>query len=73
MMRYCVSPPRQHTDRLKTSHKEFGFTNPVLVDEKTTITAGHGRVAAAKLLAMEQVPTNGRSGSYVGQSSIVLY
>lgn len=52
---------RTHTKlqirQIAASIKEFGFTNPVLVDEKNTIIAGHGRVAAAKLLAMEQVPT----------------
>ncbi|MEM1361616.1 MAG: ParB N-terminal domain-containing protein [Pseudomonadota bacterium] len=32
------------------SIKEFGFSNPVLVDESGTILAGYGRVAAAKLL-----------------------
>ena len=35
----------------------FGFTNPVLVDVNRTIIAGHGRVAAAKLLGIDQVPT----------------
>jgi DNA modification methylase len=35
----------------------FGFTNPVLVDRSETILAGHGRVAAAKLLGMKKVPT----------------
>jgi DNA modification methylase len=35
----------------------FGFTNPVLVDRSATIVAGHGRVAAAKLLGMKKVPT----------------
>lgn len=35
----------------------FGFTNPVLVDRSWTIVAGHGRVAAAKLLGMKKVPT----------------
>jgi len=35
----------------------FGFTNPVLVDRSGTIVAGHGRVEAAKLLAMKKVPT----------------
>lgn len=34
----------------------FGFTNPVLIDGDDTILAGHGRVAAAKLLEMETVP-----------------
>ncbi|WP_171104075.1 DNA methyltransferase, partial [Ruegeria sp. HKCCD7255] len=35
---------------------QFGFTNPVLIDEGGTILAGHGRVAAAKLLGMDHVP-----------------
>jgi DNA modification methylase len=35
----------------------FGFTNPILVDRSATIVAGHGRVAAAKLLGMKKVPT----------------
>lgn len=44
---------RQIADSIKT----FGFANPVLVDAKSTIIAGHGRVEAAKLLGMIQVPT----------------
>ena len=35
----------------------FGFTNPVLVDAKKQIIASHGRVGAAKLLGMTEVPT----------------
>jgi DNA modification methylase len=37
--------------------RTFGFTNPILVDANNQIVAGHGRVEAAKLLGMEQVPT----------------
>jgi len=37
--------------------REFGFTNPVLLDRSDTIVAGHGRVEAAKLLGMTEVPT----------------
>ncbi|MEM9879514.1 MAG: DNA methyltransferase [Pseudomonadota bacterium] len=36
---------------------EFGFTNPVLINSQDRIIAGHGRVEAAKLLGIEQVPT----------------
>ena len=39
------------------SIQAFGFLNPVLIDRNGTIVAGHGRVEAAKLLGMEQVPT----------------
>lgn len=38
------------------SIKEFGFTNPVLVDADNGIIAGHGRVLAAELLGMDVVP-----------------
>jgi DNA modification methylase len=37
--------------------REFGFTNPVLIDRHNRIIAGHGRVEAAKLLGMTEVPT----------------
>jgi DNA modification methylase len=43
--------------QIAASIEQFGFTNPVLIDNKNTIIAGHGRVAAAKPLGMEQVPT----------------
>jgi DNA modification methylase len=42
--------------QLMRSIEEFGFTNPVLIDEEMTILAGHGRVAAARELGMETVP-----------------
>jgi len=44
---------RQIADSIRT----FGFANPVLLDKDNTIVAGHGRVAAAKLLGLLQVPT----------------
>jgi DNA modification methylase len=44
---------RQIADSIET----FGFTNPVLVDDKNTVIAGHGRLAAAKLLGLAMVPT----------------
>lgn len=43
--------------KIAESIREFGFTNPVLIDRNDTMVAGHGRVEAAKLLGMEQVPT----------------
>jgi DNA modification methylase len=39
-----------------SSIKEFGFTNPVLIDEQGGIIAGHGRILAAKKLGLEEVP-----------------
>lgn len=43
--------------QIARSIETFGFTNPVLLDEQNGIVAGHGRVEAAKLLGMSQVPT----------------
>ena len=43
--------------QIADSIKRFGFTNPVLVSDENEIIAGHGRVAAARLLEMETVPT----------------
>lgn len=42
--------------QIAASIKQFGFTNPVLIDETNTIIAGEGRVLAAKKLKMESVP-----------------
>ena len=39
------------------SIREFGFTNPILIDEAGGIIAGHGRVMAARKLGMTDVPT----------------
>jgi len=41
---------------LVASIKEFGFTNPLLVDGQGEIIAGHGRLAAAKKLGMTTIP-----------------
>lgn len=53
--------PRTHTDeqveQIMASIREFGFTNPVLVDGAGGIIAGHGRLQAALRLGMLQVPT----------------
>jgi len=43
--------------QIASSIRTFGFTNPVLVNRSKMIVAGHGRVQAAKLLAMRRVPT----------------
>jgi ParB-like chromosome segregation protein Spo0J len=43
--------------QIAASIKEFGFTNPVLIDGTNGIIAGHGRVMAAQKLGEEKVPT----------------
>ncbi|EEE3274492.1 transcriptional regulator [Salmonella enterica subsp. enterica serovar Braenderup] len=57
---------RTHSDeqvaQLVASIKEFGWTNPVLVDECGVIIAGHGRVMAAASLKLDTVPVIVLSG-----------
>ena len=43
-------------DQIAASIREWGWTNPVLVDETGMIIAGHGRVLAAKKLGIAEVP-----------------
>lgn len=51
---------RTHSDaqvaRIAASIKEFGWTNPVLIDGDSGIIAGHGRVLAARKLGLSEVP-----------------
>ncbi|WP_431285577.1 site-specific DNA-methyltransferase [Humitalea sp. 24SJ18S-53] len=47
---------RKQVRQIADSIKRFGFTNPVLIDDDGGIVAGHGRVAAAKLLGLDVVP-----------------
>ena len=47
---------RKQVRQIADSIRRFGFTNPVLVDRENFILAGHGRVAAAELLSMSEVP-----------------
>jgi DNA modification methylase len=52
--------PRTHSEsqiaQIAASIAEFGFNNPVLVDTKDGIIAGHGRLLAARKLKLNQVP-----------------
>lgn len=51
---------RTHSDeqvaQIAASIREFGFTNPVLIDAAGTIVAGHGRVMAARKLGLGEIP-----------------
>jgi hypothetical protein len=51
---------RTHSDaqiaQIAASIKEFGWTNPILIDGENTIIAGHGRLLAARKLGMKEVP-----------------
>lgn len=46
----------QQVAQIAASIREFGWTNPLLVDEKGTIIAGHGRLLAAQKLGEKQAP-----------------
>lgn len=51
---------RTHSDaqvaQIAASIREFGFTNPILINGENTIIAGHGRLMAARKLGLEEVP-----------------
>lgn len=55
-----VNNARTHSDaqvaQLAASIREFGWTNPVLVDGDSGVIAGHGRLQAARKLGLERVP-----------------
>jgi ParB-like chromosome segregation protein Spo0J len=55
-----VNNSRTHDEnqvlQIASSIKEFGFTNPILVDGDKGVIAGHGRLQAAKLLNIDSVP-----------------
>jgi ParB family transcriptional regulator, chromosome partitioning protein len=43
-------------EQIMASIREFGFTNPVLIDEKNKVIAGHGRLEAAEQLGINKIP-----------------
>jgi DNA modification methylase len=47
---------RKQLRQIADSIEEFGFTNPIIIDNDNVILAGHGRVEAAKQLGLETVP-----------------
>lgn len=61
-----VNNTRTHSEeqvnQIASSIKEFGFTNPVLIDEQGGLIAGHGRVMGAKKIGLKEVPTICLSG-----------
>jgi DNA modification methylase len=48
---------KRQIQQIARSIKEFGFTNPILINRDQMIIAGHGRVQAAKTLGINRVPT----------------
>lgn len=67
--------PRTHSKKqlrqIANSIKEFGFVSPVLVDSENRIVAGHGRVEAAKLAGLKEVPTI--SVAHLSEAQIKAY
>ena len=59
-LREYSSNPKIHEEKqiqqIAKSIERFGFNNPILVDERSEVIAGHGRLLAARLLKLEAVP-----------------
>src|ERR1700687_6498290 len=53
---------KRQIDQLKASIEAFGFTNPILADPEGNITAGHGRLQAARAMGLTEVPIITLSG-----------
>ena len=46
----------EQINKLRSSLREFGFVNPIIIDKDKTVIAGHGRLAAAKEEGIDEVP-----------------
>ena len=46
----------QQITKLRSSLREFGFINPVIIDREYNVIAGHGRILAAKEEGIDEVP-----------------
>ena len=46
----------EQVKKLQSSLREFGFINPVIIDDKFNIVAGHGRILAAQAEGIKEVP-----------------
>lgn len=49
--------PKEQIERIANSIKEFGFTQPVIIDKNDCVVAGHGRILGAKKAGLKEVPT----------------
>ena len=49
--------PKEQIEQIANSIKEFGFTQPVIIDKHDCVVAGHGRILGAKKAGLKQVPT----------------
>jgi DNA modification methylase len=53
---------KKQIEQIAESLRRFGFTSPIVTDESGIIIAGHGRVAAAELIGLREVPVLVKSG-----------
>uniref|UniRef100_A0AAU8AZ85 ParB protein n=1 Tax=Dulem virus 36 TaxID=3145754 RepID=A0AAU8AZ85_9CAUD len=49
--------PKEQIERIAESIKQFGFTQPVIIDKNNCVVAGHGRMLGAKKAGLQEVPT----------------
>lgn len=49
--------PKEQVEQIANSIREFGFTQPVLIDKHNCVVAGHGRILGAKAAGLKEVPT----------------
>lgn len=49
--------PKEQVERIAESIRQFGFTQPVLVDKDNIVVAGHGRILGARKVGLKEVPT----------------
>lgn len=48
---------KKQVEQIANSIKEFGFTQPVIIDKNNCVVAGHGRILGAKKAGLKEVPT----------------
>ena len=48
---------KEQVEQIANSIKEFGFTQPVIIDKNNCVVAGHGRILGTKKAGLKQVPT----------------
>lgn len=48
---------KEQVEQIANSIKEFGFTQPVIIDKNKEVVAGHGRILGAKKAGLKKVPT----------------
>ena len=54
--------PKRQIDQIRASIEAFGFTNPILADPEGHIIAGHGRLQAARVMGLTELPVITLSG-----------